>query len=396
MIRFNPFATSTPTSIVDNEVVVNIDTTEEEIVEIQEEPIDYIEQIEKNMNRSHNVDIDKTVSMEDFFQTTKDDYDDFDAYCYRKGDGYKIPTFPSMEKYLEGVESGLYLLAAESNCGKTGLMLNILESLTSYAPNKLFGIYFSLDDARNEIIPRVIAMNQEIPIAVAGKPRRFENLLEKSDPATASLIQAQLEKRKKGLQHLKDISDRFKIEDGDKIKNSSDIEKYIANVQTYVKSIDPEMNVAVVIDALNDVVLDKEVFGRVDKEDRVAEASKFLKATTKKFDIFMLSSCHLRKLNGNRRPTVDDLREANTVLYEASVVWLLFNDVSKNSANSKIFFDDPDADGRLGAVIEMDWGKNKKSSFKGRTFFKFKPNFSKLVECGIEESKRFESLIMQA
>lgn len=61
------------------------------------------------------------VVMENFFGTTLTDYDDFDERCWNKGDGYKIPGYPSMEHNLEGVESGMYLFAGESNSGYCSL-----------------------------------------------------------------------------------------------------------------------------------------------------------------------------------------------------------------------------------------------------------------------------------
>lgn len=61
--------------------------------------------------------ISEEVTMEDFFATTKTSYDIFDEYCYNKGDGYKSKTFPSLSDKLEGIESGMYVFAGESNSG---------------------------------------------------------------------------------------------------------------------------------------------------------------------------------------------------------------------------------------------------------------------------------------
>lgn len=335
--------------------------------------------------------------MENYFNSTLQDYEDFDERAYNKGDGYKIPGFPLMENNLEGVESGLYVFAGESNSGKSALMMNVLKDMVSYRPNKLFGVYYSLDDSKHEIIPRIIAMEQEIPISVASKPKRYENIIEQCDNDNIVIYQDYLDKRQRGLDKLKEEVDIFKIEDANKIKNTTDLKEHIKNIRKYVKSIDPEMNVMIAVDALNDVFLDKKVYGRVtDKGEIVAEVSKFLKDLSVEFDMIVFTSSHLRKLNGNRRPTVDDLKEANTLLYEASVVWLVYNDVSKNKGAATIYWDDKNVEGRRGAVIEIDWGKNKKSSYKGRTFCAFKPYFSKTIEIDKNRGKFFEGKILQA
>lgn len=335
------------------------------------------------------------VIMEDFSKTTLSDYDNFDERCWNKGDGYKIPSFPEMEAKLEGVESGLYLFAGESNSGKSALMMNILKDMCSHRPNKLFGIYYSLDDSKHEIIPRIIAMEQSIPIAAASKPKRFENMMANCENDNIALYDSYLKKRKAGLEKLKSEVDIFKIEDAEKIKNSTDLRNHAIKLQTYVKSIDPEMNIIVAIDAINDIHLDPKEFGRIQGNDEMKEIAKFAKDLSTSLDCIIFSSSHLRKLNGNRRPTVDDLKEANTLLYEASVVWLVYNDVSKNKGGAKIYWNDTNVDNKMGAVIEIDWGKNKKSSFKGRTFCMFMPYYSKCKEGSKEDMDRWEALIYQ-
>ena len=336
------------------------------------------------------------VVMEDFFGTTLNDYDEFDERCWNKGDGYKMPGYPQMENHLEGVETGLYLFAGESNSGKSALMMNITKDMCSYRPNKLFGVYYSLDDSKQEIIPRIIAMEQQIPIAAASKPKRFENMIADCDNDNAALYSSYLEKRLFGLDKLKKESNLFKVEDSTKIKNSTDLKNHMIKLQTFVKSIDPEMNIIVAIDSINDVRPDPKEFGKIDSSTKkIEEVSKFIKQLTVDLDIMIFASTHLRKLNGNRRPTTDDLKESNTLLFEASVVWLIFNDVSKNKGGADIYWNDSNVEGNKGAIIEIDWGKNKKSSYKGRTFTKFMPNFSLCKECSKDDGNRYDSQIYQ-
>ena len=53
-------------------------------------------------------------------------------------------------------------------------MSNLLKDLGTNPRNNLLAIYYTLDDTVGEVIPRIIAMDQQIPIAIAGKPKRYQ------------------------------------------------------------------------------------------------------------------------------------------------------------------------------------------------------------------------------
>ena len=117
-----------------------------------------------------------------------------------------------------------------------------------------------------------------------------------------------------------------------------------------------------------------------------------LKEWSTTLNIPIFGSRHLSKLKQNRRPILDDLKDSNEYVYEASVVWLIYNDVSKNKEASTIFSTQEGVSEKQ-PVIEIDWAKNKKSSYKGRTYTYFSPNYSKTVECDRDLTKRFDALI---
>jgi len=329
--------------------------------------------------------------MENFFATSIEDYNDFDKQAWAKGKGYSIPSFSGIEKNLEGLESGLFLLAAESNVGKSALMMNLIYDISMHKPNKLFGIYYSLDDAKFAIVPRIIAMDKLVPISVVSKPSRYKELID-NGAENSVLYQEWLNKRTQGLIDLKTSSNAFKIEDSSRIKSSDDLLKHMKQVQVFVQSIDPEANIVVAIDSINDIHLSQPTSSIKEKHDIIAKMVKHWAVTELNIPIF--SSIHLRKLNQARRPILDDLKESVEYVYEASIVWLLYSDVGKNKNNAKIYSAIEGSE-ELGPVIEMDWAKNKMSSYKGRTFCYFSPEYSKAQECGEETSRRFNSLIYE-
>lgn len=335
---------------------------------------------------------DNTGEMEDFFETTEQDLDNFEEHSFKKGHGYAMPGFPEMEKKIEGLEAGMYLFAGESNSGKSAAMMNLLYSVCTHTENNLYGVYYTLDDSRNEIIPRIIAMNQSIPISVASKPQRYIDMIDKGEENSAT-YQDWLDNRVEGINKLKEMKNRFKIVDGNEIRSAEQLYDHMKRVKIYLEAFDPDCKMIVAIDSLNDLRFTSRKL-KPGNELNSAIARE-VKEWATEFDIPIFGSCHLRKLNGNRRPTVDDLKESVEYIYEASLVWLVHNDVSKNKESANVYYNRDDMDEKA-PVLELDWAKNKKSSFKGRTYCYFVPEMSKLSECDKDAMKRFDALVYES
>lgn len=324
----------------------------------------------------------------DFLQTSLDDYKEFEERSEKKGEGYLSKRFPILTEKLEGIDEGLYLICAESNTGKSAVLIELLRDLATNRENKLYGLYYSLDDTKFDIIPRVIAADQLIPIGLCTKPNRYRKMIENGEQHS-SLYEMQLEKREAGLQKLKEQVDCFKIEDGNTIKNATDLFNHMKAVQRYVKALDPDANIVVGIDAVDDIRFER---SNMTTTERHALTAKTIKDWSTELHIPIFGTRHLKKLGANRRPTIDDLKDSNEYVYEASVVWLLHCDVSKNKQAATIFYQQGTDPTRL-PVIEIDWAKNKKSSFKGNTYCYFRPEFSQVLECNKEDNGRFDTIL---
>jgi len=340
---------------------------------------------------------DNEVAVEDYYELAENIYNTFDVNAHKKGHGYTCSHFPIFNKKMEGLEEGLYIFAGESNSGKTAIMTNLLWDFCNNKENKLFGIYYSLDDNTDEVIPRLIAMNQKIPISVGSKPTRYEDFLKDNkdagDPETASLCSIYydyLNKRKIGLEELKKANKQFLILDRQKITSFEQLLDHAKKVQMYVKRFDPENNIIIAIDSLADLVVDKKFNSDKERIDYVAMRVKQAANIDLKIPIF--TSYHVRKLNHLGRPTLDDIKESSRIVYEASVAFLIFNDVSKNKQSAQIYYTNTE-DNEKYPIIEMDWAKNKKSSYKGRTYHYFVPDFSSVRECNQECASRFDAII---
>ncbi len=333
-----------------------------------------------------------TIPDEEFFQTTLSDYDRFDDEAWNQGEGYKCPNFPLFDGYMEGLEPGFFLFGGESNSGKTAVMMNLIKDYCTYADNKLFGIYFSLDDSQRDIIPRFIAMDQEIPISVCSKPTRYVNLVNDGAPDCA-LYNEWLLKREEGLNRLRDMNQQLKIVDGTKIHCAEQMLSYCVKLKSYLQAIDMDMNLLVGIDSLSDMVFATENFSGSSRDrqlnDHIARTVKSWAVEILDCPIF--GSLHLRKVDGGRRPTVADVKDSGRYIYEASTLFLVYNDVNKNRESAIIYNRDDDSLYKK-PIIELEWAKNKKSSYKGISYMKFKTECSLVTECSAEQSERYRLL----
>lgn len=331
-----------------------------------------------------------SVPMEDFFETSISDYNEFDKSAWEKGHGFKCPKFPMFDKYMEGLESGLFMFAGESNSGKSALLMNLMIDFCTHADNNLFGIYYSLDDSMKEIVPRLIAMHESIPISVGSKPRRYDTIVQLGLEGAVE-AEEYMRKRDEGIEWLKSINEQFKLKDGNSIKNGEQLKKSIENAIMYLDANYPGKKLMIGIDAMSDVRFSKGNF-RSDKEKNDFIA-KEVKNWTVEYDIPILGSLHLRKIEQNRRPTIADVKESGEYAYEASFLGVVYNDVGRNKQSASIYFSDKDDPSIKMPIIELDWAKNKKSSYKGKTYHYFTPNYSLVRECGEEATSRYDALI---
>ena len=334
--------------------------------------------------------MDNRVCAVDYFNCLADCIDEFDDKAWNKKEGYKTPKFPSLTEGLEGWDSGLYIFAGLANHGKTAAMINILEDMVTCEENKLFGVYYSLDDNKNKVIPRIVAMRESLPISLIAKPGRYQKMVDEHHPDAVHIAQL-LDKRREGIENLKAQSNKMMVLDSQDIKSDKDLRQSIYQIYNYIKSMDEEANIVVAVDGLKDINFTEM---NLSENEKVDQASRFLKDISVELDIIVMSTMHLRKLNGNRRPTTEDLKDSNRLEYESDVIFLVYNDVSRNKDAAKIYSRVND-DSPKQPILELDWAKNKISSYKGRTFCYFSPEYSKSIECVEDDARRFNALVYQ-
>ena len=230
---------------------------------------------------------------QDFLEKSKKQYTKFDFDAWNKGIGYvMLPGhFPIFNEEMEGLEKGLYLIAGDSNSGKSALLLEIIYRFAENPANKLFGVYVSLDDSKDKIIPRFLASHAQlstgevgVPIDLFSKPKRYLEALRSAgedtdlekiyysylydDILNGGAVRRELIEqdptnwqdypnsiRGKTYNWLDQTREQFLIIDGTDIENGDALFEYLTILQDYVRNHfgDPDYNLIVGIDSFFDI-----------------------------------------------------------------------------------------------------------------------------------------------
>lgn len=313
--------------------------------------------------------------------------DDVDQYSWARGEiGGLDWGFEGFNKAFEGLNTGVHLVAGQSNVGKSGIMMQMGWQIaqanripSKKQPRKAFVLYFSLDDSNNELLPRLVAIDQKIPINAVRFPKKYRD------------NQHFMDRREIGFDNLKEAVMHINMMD---VNEGSSIEHIQRTTEKYaleLAKLDETYQIVVMIDNFHDVSVEDVQFGveGSGKYDYIADQLSLL-AT--KFDCPVICTAEFRKLNGNRRPKLDDIRESVKIVYEAKAIILCYNEVGLRGQQSGIFWNKPETQDKQ-PVFEAHIGKNKFGSFKGRFFFEFMPEMSYFREVTEAGAVRYSQMI---
>lgn len=309
----------------------------------------------------------------------------------------------------------------------TALLQELILQYASNPDNKLVGLYFSLDDTNDKIIPRLLASHAQllgsqepgVPISLFSKPARYLERLKEIDPesdeayilysylyddiSAGGILNPELlnddpdlfttSVRHRAYTWLHETEKHFHLVDGISVHNGEQLVQFCHDFKTYVQRTkgDLDYNIIVGIDSFSDIKWEKQRFNS-DKELNDYTSSRMKALAVEELQCPVFGTIHLRKIDQKKRPTIADVKESGRWAYEASLVFLIHNDVSRNGEAAGIFGTTDDSDFKL-PVLEILWAKNKQSSFKGRTYCYFKTNFSRVWECSKEAMDRYNSLL---
>jgi DNA primase catalytic core len=291
--------------------------------------------------------------------------------------GLKADKFPLFVKKMDGIQNMFYILAGDTNLGKTTLLLNLAMDMLQSNEN-LFILFFSIDDSLGQLLPRIVSLNTGVPINAIANPKFKIKLREDlSEEEKEKLLRLRGEE----IERLKSISDRFAIKEESEAKRIEQLSKYIK----IYKKLSEGKQLVVFIDNLHRLTSYK----KAETRELFMMISDQLKYWKNQYDIPVIATAELRKTNTVKRPIGDDIKETKDLQFDADFVGLLYNDYYKNPNTTLKFVRNVNSEDAYGPIVELNVIKNKTSSFKSRLYYKFYPEISKFTECTENERQEY-------
>lgn len=324
-----------------------------------------------------NSDIDRS-ELPDYQVEMLDIIDHVDEYAWERGElGGLDFGFPQLTRAVNGLQPAMYLIAGPPNVGKSAYALQLAWQV-AHNNEDAYVIYWALDDRKEDILPRVVSMDQRVPINVIKIPERYvgqENLMQR---------------RTQGLNRLRGSVDKFKLLDQGEGQTIEKLEEIIQRHKMHLEMNDPDKKLVVFVDNFYDLMSESQTFnGDNQKYEYIATKMDDM---IEQYDVPIVSTAELRKLNGNRRPTPDDLRSTIKLQYMAKVIMLCYNEVGFRGEAANVFWQKHNVEEKQ-PVLEVRLGKNKLGSFKGRLFYQFWADQSYLCEVPKEQARNMNARI---
>lgn len=233
---------------------------------------------------------------------------------------------------------------------------------------------FSLDDSMADKLSRVAACSGKVIINAVKTPLNYTQ------------YPLMLVRRKNALINIRNNVSNYRAYDATFSTFIEDIEKEIERMLIYFKSNNIDKQLVVCIDNFHDLnTISKPNMSDKEKYDFMAQ---WCADVSIKYDIIMLCTGELKKINGNRRAMLDDLRESVKIKYEAKAILLVYNEVHYKGENANIYFMRNNNPFKQ-PIFEVHFAKNKFNTFKGRVFFEFFPEMALMKECDPTTQKNF-------
>jgi len=270
--------------------------------------------------------------------------------------GYSLgKAFYPVQKDLEGIQPGLYILGAQTNVGKTAFVANLaMQLLESNSDVKI--LYFSLDDNKDIIATRFRAM-----LAFSERDFTKRESYEKQNITINEfrkpLDTCKNQKREAANAKLKAFfqAERLYIYDIADTPNMTDIEMAIRQKG--------KESIVVIVDGLYNAGMGE---SQGKREENIERANK-IKALVDTYSIPLICTAEVRKRpqTKGQEITIDDLMETGKFGYNANLVWLLYCEDKQEDNNEML-------------TLTLDYAKNKISGFKGKHEIQYFRKYAKM------------------
>ena len=286
--------------------------------------------------------------------------------------------WPGMDKALNKLQAGFHVICGDSNIGKTAIISQLAGQVYINNPDA-YVLDISLDDPYKEKVSRVIASTFRLPINAVKNP----SIIMKSHPQVFKRII-------QGIDYMFNSAWRYRAVDSQAWGSYvEEIGQAIKELVISLKVQDKPLKLVVFIDNFHDLNTTGAVGNDKNKYDYIAQ---YISDLANELSIPIVCTGEFRKLNNFKRPSLDDIRESVKIKYEAKSIMLCHNEVGIKQEAAAVYYERKDRAEKQ-PVFEIKFGKNKYSSFKGRLFYNFIPEWAHFNEADASSSRRYSQAI---
>ena len=276
-----------------------------------------------------------------------------------------------------GLFPGFIILAGDSNLGKSAFITQLAWGVVENNDD-VYVMDFSLDDAMPDKLARVAACSGKLIINAVKTPLNYMD------------YPIMLARRRNAILKIRENVDKYRAYDSTFSTFVEDIEKEIEEKLIYFDANGINKKIVVCIDNFHDLNIASKP-GLQDKS-KFDELAQWCADLAIKHNIVVICSAELKKLNGNRRAILDDIREAVKIKYEAKAVLLVYNEVHYKGESADVYFM-KQGNPHKQPIFEVHFAKNKFGTHKGRAFFEFYPEMAYMKECDPAAQKAYSQII---
>lgn len=254
----------------------------------------------------------------------------------------------------------------------TGLMAAMALQLARNEDNNALVIFHTIDDTVPQFTTRLVCQYAQelmpnITLNMIKNPNGF---------ASAKRINAA---RQYGYQEIKKLvqQGRLIVRGGEQGKGANTL-SFAQEMIRYYKKMFPDKRIIYFLDNFHRL----RDFANMDERLRFKALSNATKDMAKKENIPVWATMEYNKAGAwDGRPTNNSIAESAAMEYDANVIVHIYNDLHHKGDDADLFFWRTDAEGRRYKAprIELIFGKNKISSFKGKLYFDFHTEQSRYI-----------------
>lgn len=304
--------------------------------------------------------------------------DSFETNAWQKKNVGLKTGFDCLDKAFEGgLFPGFIIIGGDSNLGKTAFISQLAWGIVENNKN-VYVMDLSLDDAMPDKLARVAACSGQLIINAVKTPLNYME------------YPLMLIRRKNAILKLRGHVDKYRAYDSTFSTFVEDIEKEIEEKLIMFDAQGIDKQLVVCIDNFHDLnILSQPGLQDKAKFDFLAQWCSDMAI---KHNIVIICSAELKKLNGNRRPMLDDLRESVKIKYEAKAILLVYNEVHYKGDSADVFYMKNGSPFKQ-PVFEVHFAKNKFGTYKGRAFYEFYPEMAYMKECPPQVQKTYSQIV---